>query len=156
MFPPLRTHNSKNVPITTLINGLIGGLLATVVMTIIMMMRGDDSPPPTALFWLKYIGEGEPSAFVMQGMVLHLIYGIAAGRIIALFMPLIGFVSVSTIFSAIAWGLIYGIVLFIGAAVFWMKIILGIDTDMKMAGLFLFFHLVYGAILGAWIGLDIL
>jgi hypothetical protein len=47
---------------------------------------------------------------------------------------------------------VYGFVLFIGAAVFWMNVVLGMRPEMKMAGMLLFFHLVYGAVLGAWIG----
>jgi hypothetical protein len=35
----------------TIVSGLVGGLVATIVMTIFMMTLGDDSPPPTALFW---------------------------------------------------------------------------------------------------------
>jgi hypothetical protein len=44
----------------TLLNGLLGGVLATIVMTALMMALGDDSPPPTALFLSKYVGDGPP------------------------------------------------------------------------------------------------
>lgn len=37
-----------------------------------------------------------------------------------------------------------------------MKIVLAMDATPKQAGTFLFFHLVYGAILGAWLGFGIL
>lgn len=50
----------------------------------------------------------------------------------------------------------YGVVLFIGAAVFWMNVVLGMSADVTAAGMFLFFHLVYGAVLGAWVGYGIL
>lgn len=140
----------------TLIGGLVGGLVATIVMTILMMVLGDDSPPPTALFWSKYIGDGDPSDYMLPGMMLHLLYGIIAGGVFALIVPLIGFISLATVGSAVLWGLIYGIVLFVGAAVFWMNIVLGMEPEMKMVGMFLFFHLVYGAVLGAWLGLGIL
>lgn len=39
---------------------------------------------------------------------------------------------------------------------FWMKIVLAMDATPKQAGMFLFFHLVYGAILGAWLGYGLL
>lgn len=140
----------------TLIGGLVGGLVATIVMTVFMMGLGDDSPPPTSLFWSKYVGGGDPDEYVMQGMVLHMIYGVVAGGIFAVIVPLLGFVSVATVGSALLWGLVYGFVLFLGAAVFWMNVVLGMSPEMKMAGTFLFFHLVYGAVLGGWLGAGIL
>lgn len=140
----------------TLIGGLVGGLVATIVMTVFMMVLGDDAPPPTAIFWSKYVGNGDPGDFVTQGMVLHLLYGIIAGGVFAAIVPVLGFVSIATVGSTILWGLVYGVVLFAGAAVFWMKIVLGMEPEMKMVGMFLFFHLVYGGVLGAWIGLGIL
>lgn len=140
----------------TLLSGLVGGFIATIIMTVLMMALGDDSPPPTALFWSKYVGDGEPSEFMMQGMVLHLLYGTIAGGAFALLIPVLGFISVATIVSAILWGGVFALVLFVFAAVFWMNIILGMDADMKAAGMFLVFHLVYGVVLGAWIGVGIL
>ena len=139
----------------SLISGLAGGLVATIIMTMFMMTLGDDSPPPTALFWSKYVGNGPPDEYIMQGIVLHLIYGTIAGGVFAIGVGILG-VGVASLGSGLLWGLAYGILLFIGAAVFWMNIVLGVDADMKMVGMFLFFHLVYGAVLGAWIGLDIL
>lgn len=140
----------------TLIGGLIGGLVATIVMTAAMMSLGDDSPPPTSLFWAKYVGDGEPTDFMMQGMILHLVYGTVAGGVFAAAVPLIGFVSVVSVTSAIVWGLVYGIVLFVGAAVFWMKLVLGMSPEPRAVGAFLVSHLVYGAVLGVWIGYGIL
>lgn len=52
----------------TFINGLAGGIVATIVMTVFMMALGDDSPPPTALFWSQYVGDGGPEEYMMQGM----------------------------------------------------------------------------------------
>lgn len=37
-----------------------------------------------------------------------------------------------------------------------MNVILGMDADMGMAAMFLFFHLVYGAVLGTWVAHEIL
>lgn len=140
----------------TLISGLVGGFVATIVMTIFMMTLGDDSPPPTALFWSKYVGDGDPDQYMMQGMVLHFIYGIIAGGVFAIVASVLGFVSVATVGAAVLWGLAYGVVLFMFAAAFWMMMVLGMSPDMKMAGMFLVFHLVYGLVLGAWVGYGIL
>ncbi|MFB6137931.1 MAG: hypothetical protein ABEJ42_06270 [Halobacteriaceae archaeon] len=93
---------------------------------------------------------------MMQGMVLHLLYGIVAGGVFAAAIPALGFLSVASIGPAVLWGLVYGVVLFVGAAVFWMNLVLGLSPEPKMVGMFLFFHLVYGAVLGAWLGAGVL
>ncbi|WP_135665620.1 hypothetical protein [Halorhabdus rudnickae] len=135
----------------TLLGGLVGGLIATVVMTVFMMTLGDDSPPPTALFWSKYVGNEGPESYMMQGMVLHMLYGVGAGVVLAALLPVAGFGDVALV-TALGAGLGYGVVLFIGAAGFWMNVVLALDPEPKDVGLFLFFHLVYGAVLGGVLG----
>lgn len=137
-------------------SGLVGGFVATIVVTVLMMALGDDSPSPTALFWSEYVGDGEPDRYTMQGMVLHFLYGIATGGVFAVIASVLGFVSVATVGAAVLWGLAYGVVLFVVAAAFWMMLILGMSPGTKMAGMFLFFHLVYGLVFGAWVGYGIL
>jgi hypothetical protein len=120
-------------------------------MTGFMMALGDDSPPPTALFWSKYIGDGDPDDYMMPGMLLHLIYGIVAGAVLAVGLPVVGFGDVG-LTTALAIGLAYGVVLFVGAAVFWMNVVLALEPERKQVGMFLLFHLVYGVVLGAVAG----
>ncbi len=139
----------------TLASGLAGGIVATIVMTAFMMALGDDSPPPTALFWSQYIGDGAPEEYMMQGMVLHFLYGIGAGVVLALVLPAVGFGTVA-LATGVGVGVAYGVVLFVGAAVFWMNVVLDIDAEMGMVVLFLVFHLVYGVVLGAWLGAGVL
>jgi|AntRauTorcE11898_2_1112593.scaffolds.fasta_scaffold47450_2 hypothetical protein len=138
----------------TLINGLAGGLVATIVMTTFMMALGDDSPPPTAALWAKYVGDGSPEEYMMQGMVLHMLYGISAGVAFALLLPVLG-ISL-TLTTVLALGLAYGIGLTVIGAVVWMKLVLGMDPEPTIIGLFLLFHLIYGGVLGAWIGVGVL
>jgi len=139
----------------SLVNGLAGGLVATIAMSTFMMTLGDDSPPPTALFWSKYVGDGDPGEYVPQGMVLHMIYGVVAGAVFVVGVDVLG-LTVAGLDGGLLWGLAYGVVLFAGAAAFWMNAVLGIDADGKTVGLFLLFHLVYGVVLGSWLGLGIL
>lgn len=139
----------------TLLSGVVGGFVATIVMTVFMTQLGDDSPPPTALFWAKYVGDGGPEEAMMPGMVLHLVYGTIAGGAFVLLLPILG-LSFASVGSAVLWGLVWGVVLFIFAAAFWMMMVLGMDPEKKQVGMFLLFHLIYGAILGAWIGYGIL
>jgi len=135
----------------TLLNGLLGGVIATIVMTALMMALGDDSPPPTALFLSKYVGDGPPDEYMMPGMLLHFLYGIGGGAVLAAVLLAGGFETVELI-EAVGIGLGYGVVLFVVAAVFWMNVVLDMDADPKTAGTFLFFHLVYGGLLGAVLG----
>ncbi len=139
----------------TLLNGLAGGIVATIVMTAFMMVLGDDSPPPTALFWSEYVGDGAPDDYLPQGMVLHLLYGLGAGVVLALALPVAGFATVG-LTTAVGFGLGYGVVLFVVAAVFWMNVVLDIDAGMSMVAMFLLFHVVYGVVLGAWFGAGVL
>ncbi|MEF8851884.1 MAG: hypothetical protein V5A44_13235 [Haloarculaceae archaeon] len=70
-------------------------------------------------------------------------------------MPLTG-VTAGSMATAVLLGLAYGFVLFLGAAVFWMNVVLGLDPEIPMVAMFLLFHLVYGGVLGVWVQLGVL
>jgi hypothetical protein len=135
----------------TLSSGLAGGLIATIVMTMFMMALGDDSPPPTASLWATYAGDGSADEYMMEGMVLHLLYGTAAGAVFVLALPAVG-VGLSELVLATAAGVGYAIVLTIVAMAFWMNLVLDVDADTTEMATFVFFHLVYGVVLGAFVG----
>lgn len=135
----------------TLLGGLVGGLVATIVMTVFMTTLGDDAPPPTALFVSKYLGDGKPSEYMMPGMALHILYGIGAGIVLAVLLPLAGVGDIELL-TAVGIGVGYGFVLFVGAAAFWMNVVLGLEPEGKAVGMFLFFHLTYGVVLGGVLG----
>lgn len=139
----------------TVLDGLVGGLVATIATTVFTMAVGDDTPPPPAMFWAKYVGDGEPDDYVMQGMVLHLLYGIVAGVVFVVGVPLAG-LSIGSITTAVLYGLAYGFVLFVVGAVFWMNVVLDVDAELPMVAAFLLFHLIYGGVLGGWLELGIL
>lgn len=138
----------------TILNGLVGGLVATVVMTAVMMVAGDDSPPPTALLWSKYVGDHEPEEYMMQGVVIHFVYGVGAGAVLAAALTAVG-VSPGLVTGLVA-GAVYGFVMFLVGAVFWMNAVLGLDPGRKQAVMFLALHLIYGVVLGGWLGLGYL
>lgn len=127
----------------SVIAGLAGGVIATIVMTIAMMMMGDGGPPPTARLVTKFAG-GDPEDYAMPGMALHIVYGIVAGAVFAVDVPLIGLDL-----GSIGLGLVYGIVLVIGGMVFWMRMIIGMEPDRDMMTMFGTVHLIYGVVLGA-------
>jgi len=138
----------------SIIAGLAGGLVATIVMTILMTVMGDGGPPPTAAFVAKFAG-GEPEEYAMPGMVLHVIYGISAGVIFAVGVPLVG-LSLGSVAVATGLGLVYGIILMVGGMVFWMRTVLGMEPDRDMMMMFGTVHVVYGLVLGAFLGAGIL
>lgn len=137
------------MPDIGLVTGIVGGLIATIAMTVVMMALSD-SPPPTASLWSKYVGDGPPDDFMMQGMALHFLYGITAGAVFSLAIAIAA--PTAGILTVIGGAIVYGILLMIVGAVFWIKIVLGMDPDQKTAMTFGVSHLVYGITLGlvAW------
>lgn len=138
----------------SVIAGLVGGLVATIVMTAVMMMMGDGGPPPTAALVAKIAG-GEPADHAMPGMVLHLLYGILAGAVFAVSVPLVG-PTLDSVPVAAGLGLGYGLVLMIGGMMFWMGTVIGMEPDRGMMMTFGTVHVVYGVILGAFVGAGLL
>ena len=132
----------------TVVNGLVGGLIATIVMTIFMMALGDDSPPPTAALWAKFVGDEGPEAYMPQGMILHMLYGTGAGGAFAVITTVAG-LGVGSLTGTLLWAVAYAVVLSLVGMVFWMKIVLAMEPKPSMAAMFGFFHLVYGVVLGA-------
>lgn len=139
----------------SVLTGLVGGLIGTIVMTAVMMALGDGSPPPPSALWARYVGSGPPTDYVMQGMVLHLLYGVVAGGVFAAVATALG-LGVATLTGGLLWGVVWAVVLFVIGAVFWMRLVLGMEADRDTVVQFGVFHLVYGIVLGAWVGLGVL
>ena len=138
----------------SVLTGLIAGLFATVVMTMFMMALGDDSPPPTAALWAKYVGDAGPDAYMKQGMALHLLYGTGAGVAFAVIASVLALgVGPGALLGSLLWGIAFGLVLMIGGMVFWMRIVLAMEPEPKTLTTFGLFHLVYGTTLGASVAL---
>jgi hypothetical protein len=138
----------------SLIAGLVGGFVATLVMTAVMMVMGDGGPPPTAQLVAKFAG-GDAEEYAMPGMALHMVYGIVAGAVFAVGVPLVG-LSLESIGLAAGLGLAYGIVLMVVGMGLWMRTIIGIEPDSGMIMMFGTVHAVYGIVLGAFLGAGIL
>jgi hypothetical protein len=134
--------------------GLAGGVVATIVMTIAMMVMGDGGPPPTARLVAKFAG-GDPEDYAMPGMALHFVYGIVAGAVFAVGVPLIG-LDLGSIVVAVGLGLVYGVVLMIGGMMLWMRLVIGMEPDRDMMMTFGTVHLIYGVVLGAFLGANVI
>lgn len=141
----------------TIINGIVGGLVATVVMTAVKVTVGPSGPPPTAALWAQYVGDGEPPDYKQQGMILHFLYGAIAGAIyVPVFTAFNLGMPISTWVGGIVWGAIWGILLFVVAAAVWVKGILGMEPESGQAAFMAGNHVVYGVVLGAWVVLGLL
>lgn len=138
------------------LSGLIGGFVATIAMTVVMMAAGDDSPPPTAQLWAKYVGDGPAEEYMMPGMVLHFLYGTGAGWVLGLIAAggLLLFTPLS-LTNGLVNGAIYGLLLMVPAMV-WFRLVIGMDAESRQLAMMTGMHLVYGLVLGAWLGLGIL
>ena len=138
----------------SVIAGLAGGVVATIVMTIAMMVMGDGGPPPTARLVAKFAG-GDPEEYAMPGMALHFVYGIVAGAVFAVGVPLLG-LDLGSIAVAVGLGLVYGVVLMIGGMAFWMRAVIGMEPDRDMMMTFGTVHVIYGVVLGAFLGANVI
>jgi len=139
--------------VASVIAGLVGGVVATIIMTIAMMLMGDGGPPPTARLVAKFAG-GDPEDYAMPGMALHVMYGIGAGAVFAIGVPLLG-LDFGSIAVAVGLGLVYGIVLMVGGMMFWMRTIIGMEPDQSTMMMFGTVHVIYGIVLGAFLGAGI-
>lgn len=134
----------------SVLTGLVAGLVATIVMTAFMMALGDDSPPPTAALWARYVGDEGPEAYMMQGMALHVLYGALAGGAFVLLATVAGLgVGPGALATTLGIAVGYGIVLTVVGAAFWMKVVLGLDPEPQTAATFGLFHLIYAVVLAA-------
>lgn len=137
----------------TIVSGLVGGLVATIVMSIVMRAMGG-GPPPTANMLAKFQG-GEPEDHMMPGMLLHLLYGTIAGGILVVIVSAAA-LGITSLVSWLIAGVVYGVVLLIGGAMVWIRGVIGMEPDREMLIGFTVVHVVYGLVLGLWLGYGIL
>ncbi|MEF8775297.1 MAG: hypothetical protein V5A43_02185 [Haloarculaceae archaeon] len=139
---------------SSVLAGLAAGIVATIIMTVVMMVMGDGGPPPTAALVTTVRG-GQPADHAMPGMILHLLYGTGAGAVFAVGVPLLS-ISLDALPVATGLGLVYGIILMIGGVGFWLRIVIGMEADRGTMLLFGTVHVVYGLVLGAFLGAGII
>lgn len=130
--------------------GLVGGLVATVAMTVFRFPISE-SPPPTAAFWAKFLGGGEPEDHPIAGLVLHLGYGAAGGILFGL-IPTSAGSALAREQRGVLLGLGYSILLsFFGERAILARL-LGMDLSPDERFVFHVGHVVYGLTLGTWVG----
>jgi hypothetical protein len=87
-------------------------------------------------------------------MVLHLGYGIVAGAVFAVGVPVIG-LELTDLLVATGLGMVYGFVLMLVGLGFWMRVVIRMEGDRETMQTLGVVHVVYGAVLGAFIGAGI-
>ncbi|WP_331233417.1 DUF6789 family protein [Natronorarus salvus] len=136
----------------TIARGVQGGAVATFVMTAfrLPLLR---SLPPSANFWARYVGNGEPEDYPLIGLLLHAGYGIGAGAVFGgLFSLLTAERSIEPEQRGLVWGAVFGMGLSAFGSQVMLKSLLDIELDPDELALFHAAHLVYGLALGAWVG----
>ncbi|MFC7157361.1 hypothetical protein ACFQPA_18185 [Halomarina halobia] len=136
------------------VTGLVAGGIAAVVMSCFRTPISQ-SPPPTAWFWAKYVGDGDPHEHVAPGLILHLLYGVAGGGAFGAIVAARESDSDSESESerrGTLLGLVYGLLLSgFGVSVV-LKRVLGLDLEPDERFVFHVSHVVYGLTLGTWFG----
>lgn len=132
--------------------GLQAGVVATLVMTAFRLpiLR---SLPPSANFWARYVGGGDPDDYPMVGLILHLLYGTVGGAVFGgLFALQDAEQAIEPEQRGLLWGSVYGLVMSAFGTQVVLEELLGIRLEADELALFHAGHLVYGLALGAWVG----
>ncbi|WP_253741523.1 hypothetical protein [Halorientalis sp. IM1011] len=135
--------------------GLVGGAVATVVMTAFRIPI-TDSLPPTAEFWARFVGNGEPTDYPLVALVLHLCYGMGAGAAFgAVFVPRTSGSDAREEWQGTALATGYAMLLSVFGTRVMLERVLGLDLDPDERWIFHVSHAIYGLTLGAWLGSNV-
>jgi len=133
-------------------NGALGGVVGTLAMTAyrIPLFEG---LPPTAEFWARYVGDGDPSSYPLRALALHLCYGAGAGSVLGLALSRIGAEPAERDDRlTLCAGVLYALAL----SAFGNRVLIDglLDVDLDDAERLVFHvgHVVYGLALGTWLG----
>ena len=131
----------------TIASGLVGGLLGAIA-TAAALSVVDDDPSPASVVWAMYFGDGDPTHYAPAGTVVHLVYGALVGVV---FVGLVGGSALATLGGALLWAVLWSAVLFLVAVGFWMRVIIGAETDTEVLTTTAGVHLVFAVVLALWV-----
>jgi hypothetical protein len=142
----------------SLLSGLAGGLLATTVASTVFTLAGRDRPLPAARLVAQFVMvDGRPVDATWPGLALHVFAGTVAGGLFALILgAVIDPAGTVPLLSGVAWGVGYGLVLFVLHVGCVLGAILGVSIDRELLAEFFVLHTIYGTVMGGWIGLGVL
>jgi hypothetical protein len=135
--------------------GIVAGLAGTVAMTMLMMPMMKGQPSATQMFASRFLNKKTPEENKILGMLLHFIYGAAAGLVFAIAVDSLWGVETLSNAALAGYGAVLGVVLFMGMFP-WMMILgmtkgmadMPTGAKMGMMGGMLAAHLVYGGVAG--------
>jgi hypothetical protein len=131
--------------------GVRGGVVATIVMTLFRLPTSR-SLPPTANFWSKFLGDGDPEDYPVVGLALHLLYGVGGGVAFGLIAPGRSDDDAMAETKNALVGTLFGSLL----SLFGISVVLGKLLDMSLEAderiVFHISHVIYGLTLGTWVG----
>lgn len=136
----------------SLVEGVVGGLLATIVMTAYRLPIAR-SLPPTAEFWATFVGSEGPEEYSLIALHLHLFYGAGGGAAFgAVYDRLPKPTNTSPEGAAALWGVVYGLALSIFGERVLLERLLGMRLSADERTVFHAGHAIYGLTLGTWVG----
>lgn len=144
-------NEARSTLVDAIVYGSLGGLVATLSMTAFRMPT-NKSLPPTAIFWAKYVGSGEPEDYPVIAIILHLLYGIVSGILFAILTPGDGDSEEVAESKGALLGTAYGTILSVFGTQVILSRVLGQDPDTDERLVFHISHIVYGLTLGTWVG----
>ncbi len=118
----------------------------------VFRMPTNKSLPPTADFWAKFVGSGEPEEYPVIGLVLHLLYGSVGGAVFAIVAPGRQETDASAGTKAAITGTVYGVALSIFGSRVILDRLLNVDDETDERLVFHISHIIYGLTLGSWVG----
>jgi hypothetical protein len=135
---------------TTAITGAVAGVIGALAMVPVMKMAGGDDDPPFAVFWAKFVGDGDPAEAMPAALSLHLVYGAVAGAVlvvVALALGGPGLLDVESAVGGLVWGVIWAVVLLV-VAMLQANTLLDMDPDQDAMLSMGLAHLAYGVVTG--------
>ena len=135
-----------------IVEGAKGGFVATLVMTGYRLPISH-ALPPTALFWSKFVAGGDPNDHPIPALLLHLLYGTAAGAAFGATAPERHEREITASeLSGLFWGTLYALALSAFGERVVLNDLLEMHLDPEDRVVFHVGHLVYGLTLGTWLG----
>lgn len=132
-----------------LLNGVVGGSVATVSMSV-FREPVTRSLPPTASFLSRVTGD-EPGDHPLAAYLLHLCYGMGAGAVFGAASARAPARLRDSMRAHLSLGAAYGVALSVFGRRVVLPVLTNLDLDDDEAAMFDAGHLVFGLALGSWV-----
>ena len=133
-----------------LLDGAVGGFVATVSMSV-FREPVSRSLPPTSSFLSTLTGD-EPGDHPVAAYLLHFLYGVGAGTVFGTALGRAPSRITDSLRAHLVLGAAYGVLLSVFGRRFVLPVVARLDLDPDEATIFDAGHLVFGLALGSWLG----